>query len=253
MRWTKEISARQNILIWIFLQSILKHAERTFRSSCVYGFARHLCRRYHTHRCTEWCKNYLFVTDWYLTLTSHDGTKLWKLICRFPWSLSYYPRTGLSKLSSVVVICHFSIVEETLILQPSIMSIKKRSVNVDVADLSSSIMTEKARDQSWRRFMNEIANEGAYVPTAHGRAESFNRSFESDTHTCRILSSIEHTANCLTHGCLIVPSIIAAQRLLSRSKTPAQYWSSMIYGNALIFLFSCSTIFHCSCFHPTYK
>jgi monocyte-to-macrophage differentiation protein len=63
----------------------------------------------------------------------------------------------------------------------------------------------------------------------------------------------EHAANCLTHGCLIIPSFIAAQCLMSHAKTPAQYWSSIIYGNALIFLFSFSTIFHCSCFHPTYK
>jgi monocyte-to-macrophage differentiation protein len=64
---------------------------------------------------------------------------------------------------------------------------------------------------------------------------------------------IEHTANCLTHGCLIIPSFIAAQNLISRAKTPEQYWSSIIYGNALIFLFSFSTVFHCSCLHPTYR
>jgi len=78
--------------------------------------------------------------------------------------------------------------------------------------------------------MNERTIDRAYVPTTH-----------------------EHAANCLTHGCLIIPSFIAAQYLISHAKTPAQYWSSIIYGNALIFLFSFSTVFHCSCFHPTYS
>ncbi|CAF0949068.1 unnamed protein product [Adineta steineri] len=113
------------------------------------------------------------------------------------------------------------------------MHIQKRIVVSDTIDDSvqkSSSVIEQKTHKCWRRFMNERAVERAYVPTSH-----------------------EHAANCLTHGCLIIPSWIAAQRLLLHAKTPAQYWSSIIYGNALIFLFSFSTIFHCSCFHPTYK
>ncbi|CAF2425690.1 unnamed protein product [Rotaria sp. Silwood2] len=113
------------------------------------------------------------------------------------------------------------------------MRIQKRTVSDDTADSfrqNSSISKEQKNHKSWRRFMNERAIDRAYAPTTH-----------------------EHAANCLTHGCLIIPSFIAAQRLISHAKTPAQYWSSIIYGNALIFLFSSSTVFHCSCFHPTYR
>jgi monocyte-to-macrophage differentiation protein len=113
------------------------------------------------------------------------------------------------------------------------MHIQKRAINPDTNDdygQKSSIPIERKTHKCWRRFMNERAIDRAYVPTTH-----------------------EHVANCLTHGCLIIPSLIAGQRLIYHAKTPAQYWSSIIYGNALIFLFSFSTVFHCSCFHPTYR
>ncbi|CAF3825812.1 unnamed protein product [Rotaria sordida] len=113
------------------------------------------------------------------------------------------------------------------------MHIQKRAVGTSVCNgflQESSILNEQKKHKCWRRFMNERAINRAYIPTPH-----------------------EHVANCLTHGCLIVPSFIAAQRLISRAKTPEQYWSSIIYGNALILLFSFSTVFHCSCFHPTYR
>ncbi|CAF3131779.1 unnamed protein product [Rotaria socialis] len=113
------------------------------------------------------------------------------------------------------------------------MHIQKRIVSTEVRNgfhQESSMPTEQKKHKCWRRFMNERAISRAYIPTAH-----------------------EHAANCLTHGCLIVPSFIAAQRLISRADTSEQYWSSVIYGNALILLFSFSTIFHCSCFHPTYR
>ncbi|CAF0762055.1 unnamed protein product [Didymodactylos carnosus] len=77
------------------------------------------------------------------------------------------------------------------------------------------------------RFMNERAVNKPYVPTVH-----------------------EHVANCLTHGFLVIPACIAAQVLISNSVTSVQYWSSIIYGSALIMLFSFSTVFHCSCFYP---
>ncbi|CAF1004743.1 unnamed protein product [Adineta steineri] len=90
------------------------------------------------------------------------------------------------------------------------MHIQKRIVVSDTIDDSvpkSSSVIEQKTHKSWRRFINERAVERAYVPTSH-----------------------EHAANCLTHGCLIIPSWIAAQSLLLHAKTPAQYWSSIIYA-----------------------
>jgi len=113
------------------------------------------------------------------------------------------------------------------------MHIQKRAVGANICDdfiQKSSTSIEQKNHKHWRRFMNERAIGRAYAPTTH-----------------------EHAANCLTHGILIVPSFIAAQRLISRANTPDEYWSSIIYGNALILLFSFSTVFHCSCFHPTYR
>jgi len=77
--------------------------------------------------------------------------------------------------------------------------------------------------------------------------------FFNSNHIYIILLVIEHAANCLTHGVLIIPAFIATQWLISRANTLEEYWSSIIYGNALILLFSFSTVFHCSCFHPTYR
>ncbi|UJR25403.1 hypothetical protein I4U23_006750 [Adineta vaga] len=113
------------------------------------------------------------------------------------------------------------------------MHIQKRTVHKPICDdcVQKPVISSQQRNHKcWRRFMNERGIKRAYVPTDH-----------------------EHAANCLTHGCLIVPAFIAAQRLISRSETSEQFWSSVIYGNALILLFSFSTVFHCSCFHPTYR
>lgn len=113
------------------------------------------------------------------------------------------------------------------------MNLQKRTVNHvhgDKLNTKSTSSLEQKTHKCWRRFMNARATDRAYVPTSY-----------------------EHAANCLTHGIVIIPSMIAAQCLISHAKTPAQYWSSIIYGNALVFLFSFSTCFHCSCFHPTYK
>ncbi|CAF1064268.1 unnamed protein product [Rotaria magnacalcarata] len=113
------------------------------------------------------------------------------------------------------------------------MHLQKRTVNCNTfndSDKKTPMSKEQKPHKYWLQFMNERVIDRAYVPTTH-----------------------EHAANCLTHGCLIIPSFIAARQLIYHAKTPAQYWSSLIYGNALIFLFSSSTIFHCSCFHPTYR
>ena len=130
------------------------------------------------------------------------------------------------------------------------MHVQKRVVSRDTGDDSlqkSAVLLQSTTDRHWRRFMNERAIDRAYVPTAHG-----NLSFLGNNYLHSFVLQ-KHAANCLTHGCVIVPSFIAAQRLMSHAKTPAQYWSSIIYGNALLFLFSFSTVFHCSCFHPTYR
>jgi predicted membrane channel-forming protein YqfA (hemolysin III family) len=133
------------------------------------------------------------------------------------------------------------------------MHIQKRAINPDTNDdygQKSSIPIERKTHKCWRRFMNERAIDRAYVPTTHGILFFF---YDTNSYLYHLCVYIEHVANCLTHGCLIIPSLIAGQRLIYHAKTPAQYWSSIIYGNALIFLFSFSTVFHCSCFHPTYR
>lgn len=54
----------------------------------------------------------------------------------------------------------------------------------------------------------------------------------------------EHYANILTHGFVILPSVIGAISLTQFSKTHDQYKSTMIYGISLILLFTVSTLFH---------
>ncbi|XP_049854595.1 monocyte to macrophage differentiation factor 2 isoform X1 [Schistocerca gregaria] len=55
---------------------------------------------------------------------------------------------------------------------------------------------------------------------------------------------IEHIANVVTHGVWVVPSIIACFALIQRATSWPQYWSAVIYGSALVLLFSVSTFFH---------
>jgi|ERR1712127_520894 len=57
-------------------------------------------------------------------------------------------------------------------------------------------------------------------------------------------TSIEHYANILTHGLVIIPSIYGAMCLGQYSKTHEQYTSTLIYGISLILLFTVSTLFH---------
>ena len=133
------------------------------------------------------------------------------------------------------------------------MHIQKRSVAAEIcADIIKhpTEPIEQKTHKCWRRFMNQRVRDRAYIPTAHGRFQIF--SFFYLSNTCFFFYQ-EHAANCITHGVLIIPAFIAAQRLVFRAETLAQYWSSIIYGNALILLFSFSTLFHCSCFHPTYR
>lgn len=55
---------------------------------------------------------------------------------------------------------------------------------------------------------------------------------------------LEHYANIITHGAVILPSILGAYFLVQYSKNHDQIKSSLIYGTSLILLFSVSTIFH---------
>lgn len=54
----------------------------------------------------------------------------------------------------------------------------------------------------------------------------------------------EHYANILTHGLVIIPSILGAFFLGQYSKTHDQYKSTLVYGFGLILLFTVSTLFH---------
>ncbi|XP_069683533.1 monocyte to macrophage differentiation factor 2 [Periplaneta americana] len=72
------------------------------------------------------------------------------------------------------------------------------------------------------RWMNEKASPNrAYTPT-----------------------SIEHIANVVTHGVWVFPSVLASLELIERANSWPQYWSAVIYGAALILLFTVSTFFH---------
>uniref|UniRef100_T1J1H7 Monocyte to macrophage differentiation protein n=1 Tax=Strigamia maritima TaxID=126957 RepID=T1J1H7_STRMM len=71
-------------------------------------------------------------------------------------------------------------------------------------------------------FMNDPpANNRAYVPT-----------------------DIEHIANVITHGLCVVPSVLGVTFLSQLASTRNQYVNGMIFGFALVALFSVSTSFH---------
>lgn len=57
-------------------------------------------------------------------------------------------------------------------------------------------------------------------------------------------TTIEHVANILTHGILIIPSAWASRDLMNRSHSWAQYLSALVYGSSLVLLFLMSTSFH---------
>ncbi|ELU01951.1 hypothetical protein CAPTEDRAFT_131189, partial [Capitella teleta] len=72
------------------------------------------------------------------------------------------------------------------------------------------------------RFMNGRAKPGtAYVPTR-----------------------VEQLANMVTHGLWIPPSVLGIGWMLYLASTPLQSLAALVYGLALIALFSVSTIFH---------
>ncbi|XP_063240640.1 monocyte to macrophage differentiation factor 2 isoform X1 [Bacillus rossius redtenbacheri] len=57
-------------------------------------------------------------------------------------------------------------------------------------------------------------------------------------------TTIEHVANVVTHGVWVLPSMLAGLELLQRARTWPQYFSALVYGAALILLFTVSTFFH---------
>ncbi|KAF4522073.1 hypothetical protein B566_EDAN004056 [Ephemera danica] len=59
-----------------------------------------------------------------------------------------------------------------------------------------------------------------------------------------IPTQIEHVANVITHGIWVPPSMYATIELVHRAASWPQYWSAIIYGFALILLFTISTFFH---------
>jgi len=54
----------------------------------------------------------------------------------------------------------------------------------------------------------------------------------------------EHLANIITHGLWIVPSAIATKLMMSYTSDPVELTTVLVYGSALVFLFSISTMFH---------
>lgn len=55
---------------------------------------------------------------------------------------------------------------------------------------------------------------------------------------------IEHIANVVTHGMWVMPSLLAGITLIQRSSTTMQLVSALVYGTALLLLFTVSTFFH---------
>jgi len=55
---------------------------------------------------------------------------------------------------------------------------------------------------------------------------------------------IEHLANIITHGVLVVPSFWLSRNLVSAAESPRQFWSAVVYGLVLTGLFTVSTVFH---------
>nr|CAH0111468.1 unnamed protein product [Daphnia galeata] len=60
-------------------------------------------------------------------------------------------------------------------------------------------------------------------------------------------SLIEQIANVFTHGVCILPAVYATWLLMQRASTPTQFWAGLIYGIALVLLFTVSTAFHTTC------
>ncbi|XP_045031461.1 monocyte to macrophage differentiation factor 2-like isoform X1 [Daphnia magna] len=58
---------------------------------------------------------------------------------------------------------------------------------------------------------------------------------------------IEQIANIISHGVCILPAVYATWLLIQRASTPTQFWAGLIYGIALVLLFTVSAAFHTTC------
>nr|SVE73885.1 EOG090X0FVK [Daphnia atkinsoni] len=58
---------------------------------------------------------------------------------------------------------------------------------------------------------------------------------------------IEQIANIVTHGACILPAVYATWLLVQRASTPTQFLAGLIYGIALVLLFTVSAAFHTTC------
>lgn len=58
---------------------------------------------------------------------------------------------------------------------------------------------------------------------------------------------VEQVANCVTHGIFVIPSIVAVYYMLTHSTSHQHYFCSLVYGIALVMLFTVSTTFHVLC------
>ncbi|XP_041473310.1 monocyte to macrophage differentiation factor 2-like isoform X2 [Lytechinus variegatus] len=63
-------------------------------------------------------------------------------------------------------------------------------------------------------------------------------------HEAYVPTNIEHIANIITHGLCIIPSLYASHDLIQEATTYSQKTSAIIFGLALLLLFSISTLFH---------
>ncbi|GAB6033298.1 hypothetical protein CHUAL_012894, partial [Chamberlinius hualienensis] len=72
------------------------------------------------------------------------------------------------------------------------------------------------------RFMNSRASGNhAYVPT-----------------------DVEHVANVITHAISVAPSVMGLRFMIGQASNPLQMVTALVYGFALVALFTVSTIFH---------
>jgi len=55
---------------------------------------------------------------------------------------------------------------------------------------------------------------------------------------------LEHAANIITHGVLIVPSYFLSMSLIDSAANKAEFWAALVYGLVLTGLFTVSTVFH---------
>lgn len=66
-------------------------------------------------------------------------------------------------------------------------------------------------------------------------------------------TNFEHVANVITHGLFILPSLLGLVFLIQLASNHHQFLNALLYGFALVALFSVSTTYHCVCYVGTCK